>query len=61
MASRHSRDVRMHDPPQQHHMTPSATISPAVGHSVPSHNPNIINKLNLANEQTWLLIGGQIS
>ncbi|TFK19901.1 TPR-like protein [Coprinopsis marcescibilis] len=66
MASRHSRDVRMHEP--NHHVngtpTPNAhpqSISPAVQPSgVPQqqpHNTSIIQKLNTANEQTWLLIG----
>ncbi|KAJ8088653.1 glucose repression mediator protein [Marasmius tenuissimus] len=65
------RDIRMHDPPpppphpsalipqQPPAATPivSPTVSAAPNGALPPPPPSMIQKLNTANEQTWLLIG----
>ena len=64
-----SRDVRMHD--VQHlngAATPQQNGAQAISPAAPAGAPNgqapsatILHKLNVANEQTWLLIGAHIS
>ncbi|KAJ3885091.1 hypothetical protein GG344DRAFT_83118 [Lentinula edodes] len=51
---RHHRDIEIHRPP-------SALVSPGIAPTSPTHDgpftPSVIQALNSANEQTWLLIG----
>ncbi|KAJ3879316.1 TPR-like protein [Lentinula edodes] len=58
---RHHRDVRMHDPPSAS-TNGAPLVSPAIAPASSTTNgplapSSVIQKLNSANEQTWLLIG----
>ncbi|GAW05018.1 transcriptional corepressor [Lentinula edodes] len=58
---RHHRDVRMHDPPSAS-TNGAPLVSPAIAPASSATNgplapSSVIQKLNSANEQTWLLIG----
>ncbi|KAF9066562.1 hypothetical protein BDP27DRAFT_1423703 [Rhodocollybia butyracea] len=62
MSLRHGRDVRIHETPSAPSTNGASLVSPAMppANSLPNGSlpiPSMIQKLNSANEQTWLLIG----